>query len=80
LVFLIKFIFKKPNLGESSLISKTALFQQWVALMKQIKPETSPPTIYCDAKQLAIDYQTAKIQINKAFQKAGLGLWIVCID
>ncbi len=48
--------------------------------MKQIKPEISPPTIYCDAKQLAIDYQTAKIQINKAFQKAGLGLWIVCID
>jgi hypothetical protein len=47
--------------------------------MKQIKPETSPPTIYCDAKQLAVDYQTAKIQINKAFQKAALGLWIVCI-
>ncbi|CAF5144026.1 unnamed protein product [Rotaria magnacalcarata] len=61
---------------ESSVISKAALFQQWLALMKQIKPD-STPTIYCDAKQLEVDYQTAKMEINKAFQKGGFGLWII---
>jgi hypothetical protein len=30
--------------------------------MKQIKPETTP-TIYCDAKQLAVDYQIAKMEV-----------------
>ncbi|CAF1257600.1 unnamed protein product [Adineta steineri] len=62
---------------EASFVSKAALFQQWLTLMKQIQPDISPPTIYCDAKQLATDYQTAKIEINKAFQKGGFGLWII---
>jgi len=30
--------------------------------MKQIKPETTS-TIYCDAKQLAVDYQLAKMEV-----------------
>jgi len=30
--------------------------------MKQIKPETTSP-IYCDAKQLAVDYQIAKMEV-----------------
>ena len=35
--------------------------------MSQIKPETPPPTIYCDAKQLAVDYQTAKMEVCALF-------------
>jgi hypothetical protein len=31
--------------------------------MKQIETETTIPTIYCDAKQLAVDYQSAKIEV-----------------
>ncbi|UJR36349.1 hypothetical protein I4U23_029076 [Adineta vaga] len=62
---------------DSSFVSKASLFQQWLTLMKQIKPDSSPPTIYCDAKQLAVIYQTAKKEISKAFQKAGFGLWIM---
>ncbi|CAF0814270.1 unnamed protein product [Rotaria sp. Silwood1] len=61
---------------ESSVISKAALFQQWLTLMKQIKSDTIS-TIYCDAKQLEVNYQTAKMEINKAFQKSGFGLWII---
>jgi hypothetical protein len=49
-------------LGESSVISKAALFQQWLLLMNKIKPETAP-IVYCDAKQLAIDYQIAKVEV-----------------
>jgi hypothetical protein len=30
--------------------------------MKQIKPETTS-AIYCDAKQLAADYQIAKVEV-----------------
>lgn len=30
--------------------------------MKQIKPDTTP-AIYCDAKQLAADYQIAKMEV-----------------
>jgi hypothetical protein len=30
--------------------------------MKQIKPETTS-SIYCDAKQLAVDYQIAKMEV-----------------
>ena len=31
--------------------------------MKQIKSETIPTT-YCDAKQLAVDYQKAKMEVS----------------
>ncbi|CAF1356519.1 unnamed protein product [Adineta ricciae] len=62
---------------ESSVVSKASLFQQWLILMKKVHPDSSPPTIYCDAKQSALDYQTAKVEISKAFQKGGFGLWIM---
>ncbi|CAF2638690.1 unnamed protein product [Rotaria sp. Silwood2] len=57
------------------MVSKVALFHQWISLMNKIKSETIP-TIYYDAKQLAIDYQTAKIKVNQAFENCGSGLWI----
>ncbi|CAF0884404.1 unnamed protein product [Adineta ricciae] len=60
---------------ESSTISKAALFEQWKNLMKKIQPETII-TSYSDAKQLARDYQMAKLEVNNAFEKAGLGTWL----
>ncbi len=46
--------------------------------MNRIKSEVIP-TIYYDAKQLAVDYQMAKMEVNKAFENSGFGQWIVCI-
>ncbi|CAF3623051.1 unnamed protein product [Rotaria sp. Silwood1] len=48
---------------EPSIVSKIALFQQWINLMNKIKSETIPKNYY-DAKQLAVDYQTAKIKVE----------------
>lgn len=49
-------------LGEPSLVSKAALFQRWFELTRKISSETIP-IVYCDAKQLASDYQTAKREV-----------------
>ena len=54
---------KKKILGEPSTISKIALFRQWTSLMNRIKPEIISKTYY-DTKQLAEDYQTAKIKVE----------------
>jgi hypothetical protein len=48
---------------ESSMVSKVALFQLWRNLMNKIKSEVIP-TSYNDAKQLAGDYQTAKMEVE----------------
>ena len=48
------------------MVSKAALFQQWFILMKRIKTETIP-TIYSDAKRLAMDYQIAKLEVEIIF-------------
>jgi double stranded RNA-specific editase B len=61
---------------QPSTVSKAALFQQWMNLMSRIKSVEEIPTIYSDAKQLAKDYQTAKMKINQAFETNGLGSWI----
>ena len=45
------------------MVSKAALFQQWIDLMNKIKLETIP-TSYYDAKQLAVNYQTAKAEVE----------------
>ncbi len=65
--------------GQPSTVSKAALFQQWMNLMSRIKSVEEIPTIYSDAKQLAKDYQTAKMKVNQAFETNGLGSWIVII-
>ncbi len=56
------------------------LFQQWINLMSRIKSIEEIPTIYYNAKQLAKNYQMAKIQVNNAFNNYGLGQWIVNIQ
>jgi hypothetical protein len=45
------------------MVSKGALFQQWLILMKKIKSDTIP-MIYSDAKRLAMDYQMAKLEVE----------------
>ncbi len=46
--------------------------------MHRIKSEVIPVK-YSDAKQLARDYQMAKIEVEKAFENSGFGRWIVRI-
>jgi hypothetical protein len=48
---------------ESSMISKAALFNHWRNLMSKIKSETVSIDYY-NAKQLAVDYQTAKMEVG----------------
>ncbi|CAF3662694.1 unnamed protein product [Rotaria socialis] len=60
---------------EPSLISKAVLFRQWINLMIKIQSETIPKNYY-EAKQLAVDYQTAKMKVNQAFEHGGSGVWV----
>ena len=65
---------KKSNsiLGEPWSISKIALFQHWTNFMKKIQ-SNSIPTIYHDAKQLAVvvDYQMAKFAVEFSYVSLG---------
>ncbi|CAF0751309.1 unnamed protein product [Didymodactylos carnosus] len=64
--------------NEPSTVSKASLFDHWLKAMKALRSDIDVvPNIYCDAKSLCNDYQLAKAQVSKAFQKNGLGLWIV---
>ncbi|UJR09750.1 hypothetical protein I4U23_013977 [Adineta vaga] len=60
----------------SSTVSKMALFEQWKSLINKIPSSKAIPSVYSDAKQLAVDYQIVKTEINKTFEKAGFGKWI----
>lgn len=55
------------------------LFQQWKDLISRMKSIEPISTIYSEAKQSAMDYQTAKMEVSHAFEKNGLGRWIVTI-
>jgi double stranded RNA-specific editase B len=37
---------------------------------------TEPPKIYSDAKGMYTEYQAAKEELFKTFQKTGLGSWV----
>lgn len=63
ILFFLSNLFRPEIVGESSMVSKAALFQQWRSLMNKIKSETTP-TVYYDAKQLAVHYQTAKMEVK----------------
>lgn len=43
--------------------------------MKEIQSDFVATT-YCDAKNRSENYQNAKIEVHRAFQRAGLGIWI----
>ncbi|XP_077870406.1 double-stranded RNA-specific editase 1-like isoform X2 [Saccoglossus kowalevskii] len=69
----------KDDHGRASRISKHALYQHFKQLYGKISTltqETRKPQCYSEAKAMAVDYQEAKIQMVKTFQKAGLGTWV----
>lgn len=45
-------------------------------LSTRIPSHGDTPAMYCEAKLGAHTYQSVKQQLFKAFQKAGLGIWV----
>ncbi|XP_062900453.1 double-stranded RNA-specific editase B2 isoform X1 [Mobula hypostoma] len=70
----------KGDLGCSSRLCKRALYTQWAKLYGKLSTRTSSlrgtPSVYCEAKLAAEDYQAAKQQLFKALQRADLGTWV----
>ncbi|XP_035285977.1 double-stranded RNA-specific editase B2-like isoform X1 [Anguilla anguilla] len=66
--------------GASSRLCKHALFARWAGLHSKLGANLpSPagmPLMYCEAKQAAATYQSAKRQLVRSLQEAGLGTWI----
>ncbi len=56
-------MYVRETVDEPSMVSKAALFQQWMTLMNKLKSEPIP-TMYYAAKQLAVDYQSAKMEVE----------------
>jgi hypothetical protein len=61
--------------GESSMVSKVALFQQWINLMKKIQSEVIP-TRYHNAKKLAVNYQMAKAEVDFLFKVENIVIFV----
>ncbi|XP_078518903.1 double-stranded RNA-specific editase B2 [Lissotriton helveticus] len=70
----------KRNCGSSSRLCKHLLYTRWAKLYDKLSTRTQDcgemPSVYCDAKLVAVMYQSVKQQLFKAFQKAGLGTWV----
>ena len=68
----------------TSRVSKQSLFQLYSLIASRLKPmadatpEQPPatPRLYVDAKALFPEYQKAKEELFKTFQKTGLGNWV----
>ncbi|KAG8429633.1 hypothetical protein GDO86_019657 [Hymenochirus boettgeri] len=48
----------------------------YVKLSKRISSPEEAPSVYCEAKLADPLYQSAKLQVFKAIQRAGLGTWV----
>ncbi|XP_019632107.1 PREDICTED: LOW QUALITY PROTEIN: double-stranded RNA-specific editase 1-like [Branchiostoma belcheri] len=71
----------KDDHGRASRCSKYYFFQCWNKLFGKLSSTTGrhdsdTPRQYSEAKLLNGDYQAAKQEMVKAFQRAGLGLWV----
>ncbi|XP_046357478.2 double-stranded RNA-specific editase 1-like isoform X1 [Haliotis rufescens] len=71
----------KTEQGPMSRVCKQSLFQHFNKLFGQVSSVTSQtitkrPKLYSEAKAAVMDYQLAKQQLFKAFQKSGLGSWV----
>ncbi|XP_039182308.1 double-stranded RNA-specific editase 1 isoform X1 [Crotalus tigris] len=70
----------KDELGRASRLCKHALYTRWMRvytkLPASLHSKVNKPNIYHETKQVAVDYQTAKECLFKAFLKAGLGAWV----
>lgn len=78
---------KEQDKGSASRLAKVVLFRRWMALYKggvvtpvegaAVKMEASGEEMeYGEAKQSMKAFQQAKTQMNKAFKKAELGMWV----
>ncbi|KAJ8272479.1 hypothetical protein GJAV_G00089570 [Gymnothorax javanicus] len=71
---------RRRESGASPQLCKHALFARWVRLHSQLGSKflspTGTPLMYCEAKQAATTYQSAKRRLVKSLQEAGLGTWI----
>uniref|UniRef100_A0A670YEG8 Adenosine deaminase RNA specific B2 (inactive) n=1 Tax=Pseudonaja textilis TaxID=8673 RepID=A0A670YEG8_PSETE len=64
----------KKNCGSCSRLCKHMFYTQWAKLYGKVS--VSLPSVYSEAKLVAHVYQSAKQQLFRAFQKAGLGTWV----
>lgn len=48
----------------------------FIQLPASLHSKVNKPNIYHETKQVAVEYQTAKESLFKAFLKAGLGAWV----
>ena len=61
-----------------STVSKVALFEQWSLLMKRLGT-TTVPALCSDAKQLAVDYREAKMQVVPVLSRISSILLMISI-
>ncbi|XP_035668351.1 LOW QUALITY PROTEIN: double-stranded RNA-specific editase 1-like [Branchiostoma floridae] len=71
----------KDDNAKASRCSKYYFFQRWNKLFGRLSSTTGRrerhrPRQYSEAKLLSGDYQAAKTKMVRAFQRAGLGLWV----
>ncbi|KAG8432659.1 hypothetical protein GDO86_017048 [Hymenochirus boettgeri] len=70
----------KDEMGRASRLCKHALYSRWsriyAKLSSNLRTKISKPNLYYDTKQSAVEYQSAKGCVFKAFQTAGLGAWV----
>ena len=60
----------------ASRLCKQNLFKRFISLWRKLKPAEQVPLSYHDAKEGAVDYQSAKMTVMKGFHGQGLGSWI----
>lgn len=60
----------------ASRLCKQNLFKRFISLWRKLKPAEQVPLSYHDAKEGAVDYQSAKMIVMKGFHGQGLGSWI----
>ncbi|XP_036622964.1 double-stranded RNA-specific editase 1 [Trichosurus vulpecula] len=70
----------KDEMGRASRLCKQALYSRWLRihakLSSNMRTKISKPHLYHECKQGAMEYQSAKESLFKAFLKAGLGAWV----
>ncbi|XP_036438242.1 double-stranded RNA-specific editase B2 [Colossoma macropomum] len=71
---------KRRDCGAPSRLCKHALFTRWTRLYRKLvvcaPGSRDVPLMYCEAKQAAGTYQTAKEQWVRALQENSLGTWV----
>ncbi|XP_056670524.1 double-stranded RNA-specific editase 1 [Monodelphis domestica] len=70
----------KDEMGRASRLCKQALYSRWLRihakLSSNLRTKIGKPHLYHECKQSAMEYQSAKESLFRAFLKAGLGAWV----